>query len=59
MKNKKTVLKKEHKIHHNNSKIIAENNKKSIENSFDIKVSEDTEAYYSERYGWSLRKIVL
>ena len=31
--------------------------KKSIESNIDINLIEGTEAYYSERYGWTLRKI--
>ena len=31
--------------------------KKEIEKSFNIDVEQGTEAYYSNRYGWTLRKI--
>ena len=42
----------------NTSKISIEKeiSKNSIESNFDIDLLESTEAYYSERYGWTLRK---
>jgi len=30
--------------------------KSSIKNNYDLDLVEGTEAYYSERYGWTLRK---
>ena len=36
--------------------IEKEISKNSIESNFDIDLLESTEAYYSERYGWTLRK---
>ena len=30
--------------------------KKSIKNNYDLELLDGTEAYYSERYGWTLRK---
>ena len=30
--------------------------KSSINNNYDLDLVEGTEAYYSERYGWTLRK---
>ena len=40
----------------NNSKIKSNISKKNIKHSFDIDTIEGTEAYYSNRYGWTLRK---
>ena len=39
----------------NQEKILQEEYKKDIESQFDIKV-ENCEAYYSPRYGWTLRR---
>ncbi len=52
--NHKKMLKNKDKT----SKISIEKeiSKYSIESNFDIDLLESTEAYYSERYGWTLRK---
>ena len=39
-----------------NNSIIKNIRKNSIENNFDLDLVEGTEAYYSERYGWTLRR---
>ena len=39
-----------------NSKIISDIAKKDIEKSFNLESTIGTEAYYSNRYGWTLRK---
>ena len=36
--------------------IIKNIRKNSIENNFELDLLEGTEAYYSERYGWTLRR---
>ena len=41
-----------------NSKIIADNARKDIEKLINIDDNHGTEAYYSNRYGWTLRKII-
>ena len=41
-----------------NSKIIADNARKDIEKLINIDDTHGTEAYYSNRYGWTLRKII-
>ena len=52
--NKKTFAKKEESIEH--SSIINDLKKNSIETNFELNLLDGTEAYYSERYGWTLRK---
>ena len=39
-----------------NNSIIKNITKNSIEANFELNLLEGTEAYYSERYGWTLRK---
>ena len=41
-----------------NSKIIADNVRKDVEKLINIDDTHGTEAYYSNRYGWTLRKII-
>ena len=48
-------LSKKHSV--NNEKIASEIEKKEIERSYNIDNILGTEAYYSTRYGWTLRKI--
>ena len=40
----------------NEVEIIAEFTKKNIEKSYNFSDIKGTEAYYSNRYGWTLRK---
>ena len=47
-------FKKEETIESNS--IIKNIRENSIENNFDLNLVEGTEAYYSERYGWTLRR---
>ena len=54
MINKETLVKKEEKT--GNNSIIRNISKNSIENNFELDLLEGTEVYYSERYGWTLRK---
>ena len=42
----------------NNSKVITEIARRNIEKSININETHETEAYYSNRYGWTLRKII-
>ena len=42
----------------NTVKILTDITREDIEKSYNIGTSEGTEAYYSNRYGWTLRKIV-
>ena len=56
-KNEKT--KKKAKIKElNNTLITNEFTKKDIEKSYDLDNIKGTEAYYSNRYGWTLRKSI-
>ena len=41
-----------------NSKIITDKARKDIEKLINIDDTHGTEAYYSNRYGWTLRKII-
>ena len=52
--NRESLVKKE-KNSENNS-IIRNISKNSIENNFELDLLEGTEVYYSERYGWTLRR---
>ena len=40
------------------TKILADITKRDIERSIRIEDKHGTEAYYSNRYGWTLRKII-
>ena len=51
--NKETVKKEENT---GNNSIIRNISKNSIENNFELDLLEGTEVYYSERYGWTLRR---
>ena len=42
----------------NNSRKLAEISRQDIEKSFNIESNHETEAYYSNRYGWTLRRII-
>ena len=42
----------------NNSKTSIDIARKDIEQSININDCIDTEAYYSNRYGWTLRKVI-
>ena len=52
--NKESLAKKEENTENNS--IIRNISKNSIENNFELNLVEGTEAYYSERYGWTLRR---
>ena len=39
-------------------RILSDITKKNIEKSYNVNESHDTEAYYSNRYGWTLRKTI-
>ena len=52
--NKEVFDKKEETIE--SDSIIKNITKNSNEANFELNLLEDTEAYYSERYGWTLRK---
>ena len=52
--NKETFVKKENTIE--NGSNIKNKIKNSIEDNFELDLLDGTEAYYSERYGWSLRR---
>ena len=53
MINKETVKKEENTGYNS---IIRNISKNTIENNFELDLVEGTEAYYSERYGWTLRR---
>ena len=42
----------------NDSKIISDITRIDIQKSINLKDTNTTEAYYSNRYGWTLRKII-
>lgn len=50
-------------INENNSvdnvKVMSEFTKKDIEKSFNLDLDKGTEAYFSNRYGWTLRKTLI
>ena len=52
--NKESLVKKEENTENNSN--IRNISKISIENNFELNLLEGTEAYYSERYGWTLRR---
>jgi len=52
--NKESSVKEEENS--GNNSIIRNISKNSIENNFELNLVEGTEAYYSERYGWTLRR---
>ena len=52
--NKNVFDKKDETIESNS--IIKNIRKNSIETNFQLNLVKGTEAYYSERYGWTLRK---
>jgi len=56
-KNEKTKKKAKSK-EFNNTLITNEFIKKDIEKSYDLDNLKGTEAYYSNRYGWTLRKSI-
>ena len=56
-KNEKTKKKAKSK-EFNNTLITNEFTKKDIEKSYDLYILKGTEAYYSNRYGWTLRKSI-
>ena len=37
---------------------VIEIERNNIEKSINIEATQDTESYYSNRYGWTLRKII-
>ncbi|SVB24294.1 uncharacterized protein METZ01_LOCUS177148 [marine metagenome] len=52
--NRESLVKKEKNIENNS--IIRNISRNSNENNFELNLVEGTEAYYSERYGWTLRR---
>ena len=52
--NKESLVKKEENTENNSN--IRNISKISIENNFELDLLEGTEVYYSERYGWTLRR---
>ena len=52
--NRVSLVKKEKNI--KNNSIIRNISRNSNENNFELNLVEGTEAYYSERYGWTLRR---
>jgi len=52
--NKETFVKKKETIE--SSSKINNTIKNSIEDNFKLNLLDGTEAYYSERYGWTLRR---
>tara|TARA_Y100000590_G_C14911971_1_gene710460 strand:+ start:194 stop:370 length:177 start_codon:yes stop_codon:yes gene_type:complete len=56
MNNKKTSINKKNEKKSEFSPIDKKVVKNSLNSNFDIDLVEGAEAYYSERYGWTLRK---
>ena len=52
--NKNSFVKKKDTIKRNS--LVKNITKNSIEANFELDLLDGTEAYYSERYGWTLRK---
>ena len=52
--NKESLVKKEENAVSNSA--IRNIPKNQIENNMELNLAEGTEAYYSERYGWTLRR---
>ena len=55
-KQKKTLNKEDRAIESN--KILSDITRKDIEKSYSLESIKGTEAYYSDRYGWTLRKSI-
>ena len=55
-KQKKTLNKEDSAIESN--KILSDITRKDIEKSYSLESIKGTEAYYSDRYGWTLRKSI-
>ena len=55
-KQKKTLNKEVSTIESN--KILSDITRKDIEKSYSLESIKGTEAYYSDRYGWTLRKSI-
>lgn len=62
MTNKKSKalesLSKSENTFSNTIRILSDITRKDIEKSYNIDKTHGTEAYYSNRYGWTLRRIV-
>ena len=56
MKTKKT--KKVQVLKTYDSRVLAEKARREIEQSYNIDTSNGTKACYSDRYGWTLRRVV-
>ena len=60
-KNQKTRLENKSIKQHSlvdSVRILSEVTRRNIEKSYNIENTQGTEAYYSNRYGWTLRRIV-
>ena len=44
---------------HDSIKILSDITRRDIEKSFNIDSIDGTEAYYSNRYGWTLKRVVV
>ncbi len=51
--NKESSVKKENSVSNSAIRHITKN---QIKNNLELNLAEGTEAYYSERYGWTLRR---
>ena len=59
--NRKKLSKKNHSINEtiiDSVKILSDTARRDIEKSYNLDTVRDTEAYYSGRYGWTLRKSI-
>ena len=57
IKNSKKTQKKASEV--DAIKILSDLTRQDIEKSYNIESTNGTEAYYSERYGWTLRKSII
>ena len=57
IKNSKKTQKKASEV--DSIKVLSDLTRQDIEKSYNIESTNGTEAYYSERYGWTLRKSII
>mgnify|MGYP001464162071 CR=1 FL=1 len=55
---KKVITKKNKENKDFKEEVVTNNTRKEIEKSFGIDIGQGTEAYFSDRYGWTLRKTI-
>tara|TARA_B100000029_G_scaffold509929_1_gene600204 strand:- start:393 stop:566 length:174 start_codon:yes stop_codon:yes gene_type:complete len=55
---KKTIIEKVQKNRDFKEEVLTNTTRKEIEKSYGIDIGQGTEAYFSDRYGWTLRKTI-